>query len=409
VEAVLTMAHDVFISHAHQDKTVADAACAALEARGIRCWIAPRDIGPGQEWAAAIIPAIREAKIMVLVFSRHANESLQVRREVERAGHFGKVLLPLRIEDVMPGEALEFFLSTPHWLDAMTPPLEAHLDKLTDSCARELDMPLPEGQSVHRAPGPVGYPPRVGWWRRQGQAVKVALIAAVVVALAGVGVIAGNMMRPAPGHAPPPTAAPAPAAPPVAAPAPAMNPAPGGADPRAQIVQLTGSWSDQGFTDAIVNRDTSIVALYLKSGMKATTLQNGASAILYGFQGVPQNGDPVALVTTFQAGGFKVDDELQDSYLMRKLGQNPVPFNTPLTPKGYAGGEGGTFVGSLLFWITQRATWNGPNDQDMQVIKYLISQGADCKVPLSFFQSTSYLAGDYAYQHIVPLLQSCAK
>jgi TIR domain len=40
-KAVPTMAHDVFISHSHADKPAADAACAALEARGIRCWIAP--------------------------------------------------------------------------------------------------------------------------------------------------------------------------------------------------------------------------------------------------------------------------------------------------------------------------------------------------------------------------------
>lgn len=39
--------HDVFISYASSDKPVADAVCAALEQRGIRCWIAPRDILPG--------------------------------------------------------------------------------------------------------------------------------------------------------------------------------------------------------------------------------------------------------------------------------------------------------------------------------------------------------------------------
>jgi len=34
------MAHDVFISYATQDKTTADALCATLEGRGVRCWIA---------------------------------------------------------------------------------------------------------------------------------------------------------------------------------------------------------------------------------------------------------------------------------------------------------------------------------------------------------------------------------
>ena len=186
-------------------------------------------------------------------------------------------------------------------------------------------------------------------------------------------------------------------------------------DPKARIVQQTGAWSEQGFVDAIVNRETSIVALYLKSGMTATTLHEGASAILFGFQGEStQNGDPVALVKTFQAAGFKVDDELQDSYLMGALTNNdfPLMFNTDLAPKGYTGGyQGGTFVGSLLFWIVQRAAWAGPTDQDIKAIKYLISQGADCKVPLSFlkYNGPIALAGTSPYEELLPMMQSCAK
>lgn len=171
----------------------------------------------------------------------------------------------------------------------------------------------------------------------------------------------------------------------------------------------------QGFVNAIVNRNASVVALYLKSGLEATTLYKGASAILFGFQGEStQNGDPVALVKTFQAAGFKVDDGLQDSYLMGALTNNdfPLMFNTDLAPKGYTGGyQGGKFVGSLLFWIVQRAAWAGPTDQDIQVIKYLISQGADCKVPLSFLKYNGPIAlgGTSPYEELLPMMQSCAK
>jgi hypothetical protein len=42
-------------------------------------------------------------------------------------------------------------------------------------------------------------------------------------------------------------------------------------------------------------------------------------------------------------------------------------------------------------------------------INYLISQGADCKVTLSFFKSNSWMAGDGTYHQLVPMLQSCAK
>ena len=127
------MAHDVFISYSSADRPVAEAACAALESRGIRCWIAPRDILPGLDWGAAIIKAIEGCRVMVLVFSKSANRSGQIKREVERAVAKGVTLVPLRIEDALPEKTLEYFISTAHWLDAWTPPLEKHLERLAET------------------------------------------------------------------------------------------------------------------------------------------------------------------------------------------------------------------------------------------------------------------------------------
>src|SRR5215470_7055247 len=67
--------HDVFISYSGEDKLAADAACATLEAAGIRCWIAPRDILPGAEWGEAIVDAIDRSEVLLLIFSTNANES----------------------------------------------------------------------------------------------------------------------------------------------------------------------------------------------------------------------------------------------------------------------------------------------------------------------------------------------
>lgn len=123
---------EVFISHSSKDKLTADAVCAILEQRGIRCWIAPRDITPGVEWGEAILMGIETCSIMVLVFSANANASPQVRREVERAVHKGLIVVPLRIEDILPAKSMEYFLSNVHWLDAFTPPMTAHIERLAD-------------------------------------------------------------------------------------------------------------------------------------------------------------------------------------------------------------------------------------------------------------------------------------
>jgi hypothetical protein len=148
------MAHDVFISYSSKDKPVADATCATLEARGIRCWMAPRDIMPGADWGESIIDAINSSRAFVLVFSANANVSVQIKREVERAINKGLPVIPLRIENVLPVKSLEFFLSTPHWLDAFSPPLEKHLNYLADVIGSVLDgkpQPKPPPPKPHKA------------------------------------------------------------------------------------------------------------------------------------------------------------------------------------------------------------------------------------------------------------------
>ncbi len=159
------MAHDVFISYSSKDKPVADAVCAGLEGRGILCWTAPRDILPGMDWGAAIIDAITGAKVMVLIFSGNANASPQIKREVERAVAKGVKILPFRIEDVPMSKSLEYFISTPHWLDALTRPLDGHIARLADTVgflanARDSRQGPPPPEPGRPVPWPPAAPPR---------------------------------------------------------------------------------------------------------------------------------------------------------------------------------------------------------------------------------------------------------
>src|ERR1700740_3467462 len=134
------MAHEVFISHASPDKPVADAVCAALERASIRCWIAPRDVLPGRSFAGEITRAIQQSRVMVLIFSANSNSSEQVLREVQLAANSHLHIVQFRIQDVLPNEDLEYYLSAPHWLDALTPPLEKNLQRLDMSVKALLAM-----------------------------------------------------------------------------------------------------------------------------------------------------------------------------------------------------------------------------------------------------------------------------
>jgi hypothetical protein len=120
----------VFVSYSQADRACAFDLVAYLEARGIECWIAPRDIAPSAEWAAEIIDAITAARVMLLVFSASSNDSPQVRREVERAVHKQLPIVAFRIDDVLPAKSLEYFLSAQHWLDAFPGPRHQYHDTL---------------------------------------------------------------------------------------------------------------------------------------------------------------------------------------------------------------------------------------------------------------------------------------
>jgi alpha-tubulin suppressor-like RCC1 family protein len=126
------MAHDVFISHSSKDKTIADAVCAGLEKKGIKCWIAPRNINPGQEWAEAIVKAVKSSRAMVLVFSDNANHSKDVAKEILLAINSDIEILPLKIEAAEPKDTMQYYLADCTWLDAAEKPLKEIMQDLLD-------------------------------------------------------------------------------------------------------------------------------------------------------------------------------------------------------------------------------------------------------------------------------------
>lgn len=124
------MPHDVFISYSHKDSVIADAICHRFEEESIRCWYAPRDIKPGQEWAGSIITALESSRVMILVFTDFSNVSSQVHREVDAAVSAGVTIIPFKCTVSNPSEGMKYYLSTLHWLDAVDKPLEQSIEKL---------------------------------------------------------------------------------------------------------------------------------------------------------------------------------------------------------------------------------------------------------------------------------------
>jgi len=146
-----TPGRDVFISYASQDKAVADAVCEALERTGVICWIAPRDVTPGEFYAESIVHAIDSTKVIVLVLSQNASDSQHVLSEVERARSRRHPVVSLRIDAVPLPAAFEYFLNTSQWLDASTMGIDRALPKLVDAVKSAVVQP-PTGARLNRSP-----------------------------------------------------------------------------------------------------------------------------------------------------------------------------------------------------------------------------------------------------------------
>jgi len=196
------MAHDVFISHSSNNRTIANAVCASLESAGIRCWIAPRDVLPGRSYSGEITRAIQQSRAFVLIFSEHSNNSEQVLREVQLAANSRLHIVQFRIDPVSPSDDLEYYLSGPHWLDAVTPPLENHLAQLRNSMTALLALPrtdaeaapapaapappttAPYASSPAPAPPSVAAKPSTNIWKWVALAVAALLVLGTIVLVA---------------------------------------------------------------------------------------------------------------------------------------------------------------------------------------------------------------------------------
>jgi hypothetical protein len=119
----------IFISYSSKDQKIAETICRALEARGYACWIAARDVAAGENFQEAIVKALRASRLMLLVFTSNANNSNEIKKEVVLAGRHHVTVVPVRVEDVVPNDALAYEFATRQWIDLFTD-WEREIDRL---------------------------------------------------------------------------------------------------------------------------------------------------------------------------------------------------------------------------------------------------------------------------------------
>lgn len=117
----------LFVSHHSSKYDVALHVERALARHGVDCWIAPRDVEPGEAFDSAIMGAIRDGAGVLLLFCSQSDKSPHVKRELILADNAHKAIIPLRLEEIVPDD-LAYHLASAQWID--------WLEKRDDSIAR---------------------------------------------------------------------------------------------------------------------------------------------------------------------------------------------------------------------------------------------------------------------------------
>ncbi len=143
---------DLFVSYATGDAgDIAENVVIDLERRGLRCWVAPRDIPAGSKsWAAEIVRAIRDCDNFVLLLSEAANASDEIEKELSEAARHRKTVFVIRVADIEPSDGLGYHLNRVQWRD-----LFRNRETVLNEIAGRV-LALREVQLAARAGRPVG-------------------------------------------------------------------------------------------------------------------------------------------------------------------------------------------------------------------------------------------------------------
>lgn len=171
------MIMNIFISHSSEDASIATNLCNTIEKYGDCCFIAPRNIRTGYEYAAEIAEGIDHSDILILLLSKAANASPHVLREVERAVTKSIPVLVYKLEDVELSKSMEYFLMTHQWLNAQKNDFSDIIQSISQFKKNKVDAEYVEVMSSPRE-----------------QSKKILIIPILIIAVAFISCILGTIV-----------------------------------------------------------------------------------------------------------------------------------------------------------------------------------------------------------------------
>ena len=75
------------------------------------------DIPPGEDYQKAIVTAVKDAGVFLLLFSENANKSTEIPHELALAGKYKKTVIPARLQDIVPSDAFAYQMTSSQFID----------------------------------------------------------------------------------------------------------------------------------------------------------------------------------------------------------------------------------------------------------------------------------------------------
>lgn len=135
------MQYDVFLSYVSNEQELAKKMSLYLEYYNIRCFIACRDMPVELSWTENIVNAIKESRMIVVLFSDAFNSSSWTDNEIKLAKELGKPLLTFRTVDSVYGEIKNKYLKGTVCIDAFSEP-ENMLGNVYEEVCSFLGLPI---------------------------------------------------------------------------------------------------------------------------------------------------------------------------------------------------------------------------------------------------------------------------
>src|SRR5207302_3266538 len=126
----------VFLSYSSTDRAQVLIIADALEAAGVRVWIDRRGIPAGASWDAAIVRAIRDCTVFLVLCTETALHSPNVQQEIRLALEERRPVVPLLAERITFPDEVRYALAGLQWVELLDRPIDEWLTQLLAALAR---------------------------------------------------------------------------------------------------------------------------------------------------------------------------------------------------------------------------------------------------------------------------------